>query len=80
MIEGLYVTITPAGIVKKHLSTRDREVPFPNVSVTDELIAFAEQNYMFFFHCRSNLFHLINMSASDEEVIAEAAATCDTGF
>lgn len=77
MIEGLYVTITPDGIVKKHLSTRDGEVPFPDVSVTDELIAFAEENYLFLLLCGANLFHLINRSASDEEVIAEAAATCE---
>ena len=77
MIEGLYVTITPDGIVKKHLSTRDGEVPFPDVSVTDELIAFAEQNYLFLLLSGTNLFRLIHRSASDEEVIAEAAAICE---
>lgn len=77
MIEGLYVTITPDGIVKKYLSTRDGEVPFSDVSVTDELIAFAEENYLFLLLCRTNLFRLIHRSASDEEVIAEAAAICE---
>ena len=42
MIEGLYVTINPDGKIKKHLSTKDGEVPFPDVSITDELIEFAE--------------------------------------
>lgn len=77
MIEGLYVTITPDGIVKKYLSTRDGEVPFPDVSVTDELIAFAEENYLFLLLSGTNLFRLIHRSASDEEVIAEAAAICE---
>ena len=77
MIEGLYVTISPDGKIEKYLSTRDGEVPFPDVSISDELIEFAEQNYLFLFHCRSNLLRLIDRSASDAEVIAEAAATCE---
>ena len=77
MIEGLYVTISPDGKIKKYLSTRDGEVLFPDVSISDELIEFAEQNYLFLFHCRSNLFRLIYRSDSDTEVIAEAAATCE---
>ena len=77
MIEGLYVTITPDGIVKKYLSTRDGEVPFPDVSVADELIAFAEENYLFLLFSGRDLFRLVNMSSSDEEVIAEAAAICE---
>lgn len=77
MIEGLYVTITPDGIVKKYLSTRDGEVLFPDVSITDELIAFAEDNYLFLFRCRSNLTRLIARSTSDAKAIAEAAAICE---
>ena len=77
MIEGLYVTINPDGKIKKHLSTKDGEVPFPDVAITDELIEFAEQSYLFLFHCRSNLFRLIDRSDSDTEVIVEAAATCE---
>lgn len=77
MIEGLYVTISPDGIIKKYLSTRDGEVPFPDVSVADELIHFAEQNNLFLFHVRRNLFRMIAKSSSDLEVMEEAASICN---
>lgn len=47
MIEGLYVTITPDGTIKKYLSTKDGEVSFPDRSVVEELISFSEQDYVF---------------------------------
>lgn len=77
MIEGLYVTISPDGKIKKHLSTKDGEVPFPDLSIADELINFAEQNYMFFFFCTKNLHLMVQGSASDSEVIAEAESICE---
>ena len=77
MIEGLYVTISPDGKIKKHLSTKDGEVPFPDLSVADELINFAEQNYMFFVFCTKNIHLMVHESDSDSEVIAEVEAICE---
>ena len=77
MIEGLYVTINPDGKIEKYLSTKDGEVLFPELSVADELINFAEQNYMFFVFCTKNIHLMVHESASDSEVIAEVEAICE---
>lgn len=77
MIEGLYVTITPDGTIKKYLSTRDGEVSFPDVSITDELIEFAERDYLYILFRTSNLHFMAQGSASDSEVIAEAEVICE---
>ncbi len=47
MREGLYVTLTPEGIIKKHLSTKTGEVPLDNISIADELIQFSEKETPF---------------------------------
>lgn len=47
MIEGLYVTVSPDGTIKKYLSTKSGEVSFPDRSVAEELISFSEQDYVF---------------------------------
>lgn len=55
MIEGLYVTVSPDGTIKKHLSTKDGEVTFPERSIAEELIAFSEQDYVFLAMHRKGL-------------------------
>ena len=77
MIEGLYVTINPDGKIKKHLSTKDGEVPFPDLSVADELIELSEQNYIFLYLYRGNLLRMINRPDSAPKVMAEAAVLCE---
>ena len=77
MIEGLYVTISPDGKIKKHLSTKDGEVPFPDLSIADELIDLSERNYIFLFLYRGNLLRMINGPDSDPKVMAEAAVLCE---
>lgn len=47
MYEGLYVTVTPEGIIKRHLSTKKGEVPLDNISIADELIQFSEKDIPF---------------------------------
>lgn len=55
MIEGLYVTVSPDGTIKKHLSTRAGKVSFPDRSVAEELILFSEQDYVFLAMYRKGL-------------------------
>lgn len=43
MREGLYVTLTPEGKIKKHLSTKMGEMPLPDTTVAEELIQFSEK-------------------------------------
>ena len=77
MIEGLYVTINPDGKIKKHLSTKDGEVLFPELSVADELIELSEQNYISLYLYRGNLLRMINRPDSAPKVMAEAAVLCE---
>lgn len=55
MIEGLYVTVSPDGTIKKYLSTKSGEVSFPDRSVAEELISFSEQDYVFLAMYRKEL-------------------------
>lgn len=55
MIEGLYVTVSTDGIIKKYLSTKDGEVPFSDRSVAEELISFSEQDYVYLAMYRKEL-------------------------
>ena len=55
MIEGLYVTVSPDGTIKKHLSTKAGKVSFPDRSVAEELILFSEQDYVFLAMHRKGL-------------------------
>ena len=77
MIEGLYVTINPDGTIKKYLSTKDGEVPFPDRSIAEEVIALSDRDYIFLVIHRKNLLCMINGPDSDPEVIAEAIAVCE---
>ena len=43
MREGLYVTLKPKGIIKKHLSTIFGEVQMDDISIGEELIQFSEK-------------------------------------
>lgn len=44
--EGLYISLSPDGKVKRHLSTRSGEAPLPDTTITDELIQLSEQNHV----------------------------------
>lgn len=77
MIEGLYVTVSPDGTIKKNLSTKDGEVTFPDQSITEELLAISRRDYIYLVIHRKNLCCLINGPDSDSGVIAEVAAVCE---
>ena len=77
MLEGLYVTISPDGTIKKYLSTTDGEVPFPDRSIAEEVIALSDRDYIFLAIHRKNLLCMINGPDSDSKVIAEVAAVCE---
>lgn len=55
MIEGLYVTVSSDGTIKKYLSTKSGEVSFSDRSVAEELISFSEQDYVFLAMYRKGL-------------------------
>lgn len=42
-MDGLFVSITPEGKLKRHLSVRNREVPLEDATVGNELILFVEE-------------------------------------
>ena len=42
-MDGLYVSITPEGKLKRHLSVRNREVPLEDTTAGNELIQFVEE-------------------------------------
>lgn len=44
--EGLYISLSPDGKVKRHLSTRSGEMPLPDTTIADELIQLSEQNHV----------------------------------
>lgn len=43
---GLYVSISPDGKIKKHLSTESGEVPLKDTTISDELIALTQTSYL----------------------------------
>lgn len=43
---GLYVSVTPDGKIKRHLSTADGEVPLKDITSSDELIALADRDFL----------------------------------
>ncbi len=43
---GLYVSISPHGRIKKHLSTESGEVPLKDTTISDELIALTQTSYL----------------------------------
>lgn len=47
MQEGLYVTLSPQGHIKKHLSTFLGEMPFEDTTIAEELIQFSEKTIPF---------------------------------
>ena len=47
MREGLYVTVGPKGIIKKHLSTNLGEMPLKETTIAEELIQFSEKTIPF---------------------------------
>ena len=61
-LDGLYVSITPEGKLKRHLSVRNREVPLEDTSVGAELIRFVEERprkvleLLNLYHSESNKF------------------------
>jgi hypothetical protein len=42
---GLYVSVTPDGKIKRHLSTADGELPLEDIILFDELIALADRDF-----------------------------------
>ena len=44
--EGLYISLSPDGTIKRHLSTRSGEMPLPDTTIADELIQLSEQNHV----------------------------------
>lgn len=44
--EGLYITLSPDGTIKRHLSTKSGEVPFDDTTIVDELIQLSEKNHV----------------------------------
>ncbi len=46
-IEGLYVSLSADGTIKKRLSTRKEEVHFDDTTIGEELISFSERDYIF---------------------------------
>lgn len=53
--EGLYISLSPDGKVKRHLSTRSREVPLPDTTIADELIQLSEQNHVHLYQAIKDL-------------------------
>lgn len=47
MREGLYVTLTPDGTIRKHLSTIFGEMPLDEITIGEELIQFSEKTIPF---------------------------------
>ncbi len=47
IIEGLYVSLLADGTIKKHLSTKARDVYFDDTTIGEELISFSERDYIF---------------------------------
>ena len=43
---GLYVSITPDGKIKRHLSTEHGEVPLEDTTIFGELISLSEKSYL----------------------------------
>ena len=43
---GLYVSVAPDGKIKKHFSTADGEVPLEDITLSDELIALADRDFL----------------------------------
>lgn len=43
---GLYVSTSPDGKIKKHLSTENREVPLKDTTISEELIALTEMSFL----------------------------------
>ena len=46
MQTGLYVTLTPDGTIKRHLSTNVEEMLLPDTTVAEELIRFSEESFL----------------------------------
>ena len=53
--EGLYISLSPDGKVKRHLSTRSGEVPLPDTTIADELIQLSEQNHVHMYQAIKEL-------------------------
>ena len=53
--EGLYISLSPDGKVKRHLSTKSGEVPLPDTTITDELIQLSEQNHVHLYQAIKEL-------------------------
>ena len=53
--EGLYISLSPDGKVKRHLSTRSGEMPLPDTTIADELIQLSEQNHVHLYQAIKEL-------------------------
>ena len=53
--EGLYISLSPDGKLKRHLSTRSGEVPLPDTTIPDELIQLSEQNHVHLYQAIKDL-------------------------
>ena len=72
--EGLYISLSPDGKVKRHLSTRSGEAPLPDTTITDELIHLSEQNHVHLYQAIKDLWAHGGMVG--EKLFAEIDSIC----
>lgn len=53
--EGLYISLSPNGTIKRHLSTKSGEAPLPDTTIADELIQLSEQNHVHLYQAIKEL-------------------------
>ena len=59
--EGLYISFSPNGTIKRHLSTKSGEVPLPDTTIADELIQLSEQNHVHLYQAIKDIWALAGM-------------------
>lgn len=73
MREGLYITLTPDGKIKRHLSSEMGEMPLEDTTITDELIHLSEQNHVHMYQVIKEIWAyagVIDMQQEYETVFA----------
>lgn len=45
--EGLYVTLSPNGKIKRHLNARGKEIPLSDTTIAEELLQLTERNFAY---------------------------------
>ena len=72
--EGLYISLSPEGTIKRHLSTRSGEVPLPDTTIADELIQLSEQNHVHLYQAIKDLWAYAGVIG--EKMFAEIDFIC----